>query len=69
VTNRLTVTLEQSEYSALLKVAVAELRNPSDQLRYILRRELERLGLIQAADSGGTAQAQKSEQEASSENR
>lgn len=42
---RLTVTLEQSEYSALLRVAVAELRDPADQLRHILRAELERRGL------------------------
>ena len=42
---RLTVTLEQPEYSALLKVAVAELRDPPDQLRQILRAELERRGL------------------------
>lgn len=43
---RITVTLEQPEYSALLKVAVEELRSPQDQLRYILRKELDRLGLL-----------------------
>ena len=43
---RLTLTLEQPEYSALLKVAMAELRNPQDQARYILRRDLENRGLI-----------------------
>ena len=44
--NRLTLTLEQPEYSALLKIAIAELRNPPDQVRYLLRQELERRGLL-----------------------
>jgi len=63
--NRVTVTLEQPEYSALLEVAVAELRSPSDQLRYILRRELERLRLIQPAGVTGPAQPREPQQEAS----
>jgi hypothetical protein len=42
---RVTVPLEQREYSALLKMAIEELRNPPDQLRHILRQELERRGL------------------------
>jgi hypothetical protein len=40
--NRLTVTLEHQEYAALLDVALAELRSPADQVRYMLRQELER---------------------------
>ena len=40
--NRLTVTLEHPEYAALLDVALAELRTPADQVRYILRQELKR---------------------------
>lgn len=44
---RITIPLEQAEKSALLKLAMAELREPREQIRYILRRELERLGLIQ----------------------
>ena len=40
--NRLTVTLEHPEYAALLDVALAELRTPADQVRYMLRQELER---------------------------
>ena len=44
--NRVVLTLEQSEYSALLKDAIKELRNPSDQAMYILRCELERRGLL-----------------------
>ena len=43
--NRMTVTLEQPEYAALLQMAVTELRTPPDQLRHILRRDLERRGL------------------------
>jgi len=44
--NRITLTLEQPEYSALLKIAIVELRNPQDQVRFILRQELERRGLL-----------------------
>jgi len=47
---RLTVTLEQSEYSALLRVSESELRDPRDQIRFVLRQELERRGLLQAAE-------------------
>lgn len=46
---RLRLTLEQEEYTALLEVAAVELRNPGDQARYMLRRELERRGLLTAA--------------------
>jgi len=55
--SRVTVTLEQPEYSALLKVAVAELRNPQDQARHILRQELQRRGLLPPADQHAQAQA------------
>ena len=40
--NRITVTLEQPEYSGLLELAIHDLRDPSDQLRQILRDELIR---------------------------
>ena len=43
---RLRVVLEQAEYSALLKAALDELRNPSDEARFILRNELVRRGLL-----------------------
>lgn len=49
--NRVVVALPQPEYSALLQVARDELRNPSDQLRVILRKELERHGLLPAEQS------------------
>lgn len=43
---RVVLALEQSEYSALLKLAVEELRNPPDQAHHILRQELSRRGLL-----------------------
>jgi hypothetical protein len=43
---RLKIVLEQAEYGALLKVATAELRNPADQMRHILRQDLSRRGLL-----------------------
>lgn len=43
---RLKLTLEQTEYSALIKLAVAELRNAPDQARHVLRQELIRRGLL-----------------------
>jgi hypothetical protein len=42
----LKLPLEQAEYSALLKVAGDDLRNPVDQVRFLLRKELERRGLL-----------------------
>lgn len=44
--NRIKLTLEQPEYSALLKLATSELRAPDDQARYMVRQELERRGLL-----------------------
>lgn len=40
---RLKITLTQQEYSALLKLARAKLRNPSDQAHHIIRKELHQL--------------------------
>ena len=57
--NRITVTLEQPEYVGLLEIAVKELRNPQDQLRHILRQELQRCGLLPSA-----SEAQRQNQEA-----
>lgn len=44
--NRLTITLERSECTALLEVAVAELRTPEDQIRFIVREEMQRRHLL-----------------------
>jgi hypothetical protein len=46
--NRLKLALDQIEYSALVDVALKELRNPTDQARYIVRQELIRRGLLPA---------------------
>jgi hypothetical protein len=61
---RVTVRLEQQEYSALLDIAIEELRNPPDQLRHILRLELERRGLLSPTDQHTEAQPQDQEAEA-----
>jgi hypothetical protein len=49
--NRVVLTLEQPEYNALLQAALKELRNPSDQARFILRQDLQRRGLLAAQDA------------------
>lgn len=48
--NRLSLTLEQPEYDALLRVSLKELRDPESQIRHILREELERRGLLKSAN-------------------
>ena len=44
--SRVVVTLRKDEREALVKLALAELRNPRDQARHILRQELQRRGLL-----------------------
>lgn len=44
---RIKTTLEQEEYSGLLKLALSEMRNPQEQMRYVLCQELKRLGFLQ----------------------
>lgn len=44
---RINITLDQQEYSAILKLTESELRNPSDQIRHIVRNKLVSLGLIE----------------------
>lgn len=61
--NRLTITLEQQEYAALLQMAVAELRTPPDQLRHILRQELERRRLWPPGQAPDTTRRRKEEEE------
>jgi hypothetical protein len=46
VVAKLRLPLEQDEYAALSTVAERELRNPVDQARFILRQELERIGVL-----------------------
>lgn len=60
---RITVSLERCERAALMKLADIELRNPADQLRHILRQELERRGLLPPTGDQ-QAQGQTDEREA-----
>jgi len=43
---RTKIYLSREEYSAIIKLAVADLRSLDDEIRYLLRCELERRGLI-----------------------
>jgi len=43
---KLMVSLENTEAEALAQLAYAELRDPREQLRLILRQELARRGLL-----------------------
>ena len=52
---RIRVVLDQPEYSGLLRIAEKELRNPSDQLRHILRLELRRRGLLPPPDQSSVS--------------
>mgnify|MGYP001095059517 FL=1 len=43
---RLQIALTSLEADGLLKLANADLRDPREQMRFILRKELERAGLL-----------------------
>lgn len=47
---KLQITLEGREADALAELAARELRDPREQVRFILRRELEQHGLLSEAD-------------------
>ena len=49
---RLKLAIEQEEYSALLKLAISELRNPKSQLLFILRQKLELQELLHKQTKG-----------------
>lgn len=51
---RLKITLSQAEYTALYHSALADLRSPSEQAHFLLRRELERLGYLTYKTSEST---------------
>lgn len=51
VLRKIVLLLNGPERSALTRLAEQELRDPRDQARLILRRELEYQGLLPAADS------------------
>ena len=43
---RLTISFEPEEYEALQRLASADFRSPREQLRWLLRQEAERRGLM-----------------------
>jgi hypothetical protein len=49
---RIKITLEEGDYSRLLKLALSEIRTPEGQIIHILRKELDRNSrLIRRKDS------------------
>jgi len=46
--NKVTVEFPQDEFSALLELALQELRNVDDQVRFFVREGLIRRGLLKA---------------------
>ena len=46
---RVSVPLERAEARALIDMATSECRQPREQLRYLLRREARRRGLLSSA--------------------
>ncbi len=50
--NRLKIELTQEEFNALLTLSLKELRTPPDQVHFILRAELVRLGFFLGEKNG-----------------
>jgi hypothetical protein len=50
---RMMVTLTDDEADALLRMADAELRDPREQLRLLLRQEARRRGLLAVEEQDG----------------
>ena len=48
--NRLTIVLEQPEYSALLNLARDEMRNAPDQARWMIYQHLAERGMLPTGD-------------------
>lgn len=53
--NRISVPLDKSEFAALLDMATTDCRHPREQMRYILREEAQRRGLLTAENSNGAS--------------
>jgi hypothetical protein len=53
MTIRLMINLNSDEAEALARLAASELRDPRDQIRFVVRCELERQGLLHSEDTGG----------------
>ncbi len=49
---RLVITLDKLERIALGEMAAKELRDPRDQIRFILRQALKQSGFLLAIDTG-----------------
>lgn len=49
---RYLISLEPEEAAVLYELAASEMRDPRDQIRFMLRMELERRGLLPAPASG-----------------
>ena len=47
---RVVLTIREDERRALIQLSIAELRQPRDQVRFILRQELERCGLLKSTN-------------------
>lgn len=47
---RITITLQEDEQEALWQLAGRECRDPRDQIRIMLRRELQAEGFLEATD-------------------
>jgi hypothetical protein len=58
---RLQITLSQAEADALARWATSELRDPRDQILFILRRELEHRRLLPPPDQHPGGQAAQEE--------
>lgn len=46
MTVRLKIIITEEEYAALMKLAIEQLREPEDQMRFLLREELRKKGLL-----------------------
>ena len=53
---RLMIVMTSEEADALIKIATRELRDPREQMRVILRRELKRHGLLESTDAKDRAE-------------
>lgn len=58
---RLQIVLDPNEANVLAKWAASELRDPRDQIRLVLRKELERRGLIEPQRIGEVDKSTKQE--------
>jgi len=61
---RITVTLDSAEAAALFKAAQSEFRHPREQIRFALRADLQRRGLLIVDQVKETAKVGQNEQRA-----